>query len=83
MTQITRALVAAAVAIAMIAGIAVAANWRLALVAALAAGAIALTRLRYAAVTALALLAITLALAQTGLSGGSDHRDVPARTPHR
>lgn len=78
-----RALAATAVGAAMIVGIAAAANWRLALIAALTAGAIALTRLRYAAVVALVVLAITLALAQTGHSGGSDDRVVPARTPHR
>jgi putative copper export protein len=78
-----RALTAAAVALALVAGLAVGTSWRLAVVAALAAGAIALTRLRYSALVAVGLLVVTLALAQTGHSAGSDGRDVPARASHR
>jgi hypothetical protein len=78
-----RTLALAAVGTAMIFAIAAGTNWRLAAVAALTAGAITLTRLRYAAIVAVGLLAITLALAQTGHSAGSDHRDLPARTSHR
>jgi len=77
-----RALLTAAVAAVMIVGITTATNWRLALVAALAAGAITLTRLRYAALVAVGVLAVTLALAQTGHSAGSDHRDAPPRASH-
>jgi hypothetical protein len=73
----------AAVSVAIIVAIAAGTNWRLAAVAALTAGAITLTRLRYAAMVAVGLLAITLALAQTGHSAGSDHRDVPPQAPHR
>jgi hypothetical protein len=78
-----RSAVLAAVGVAIIVAIWAGTNWRLAAVAALTAGAITLTRLRYAAMVAVALLAITLALAQTGHSAGSDHRDVPARASHR
>ena len=78
-----RTVVLAAAGIALIVAIAGVSNWRLAAVAALAAGAITLTRLRYAAMVAVGLLAITLALAQTGHSAGSDHRDVPAQASHR
>jgi hypothetical protein len=78
-----RAVAAGAVAAAMIAGLAVGTNWRLALVAGLTAGAIALTRLRYSAIVAVAMLAITLALAQTGHTAGSDDRSPPARSSGR
>jgi putative copper export protein len=78
-----RTLALAAAGTAIIVAIAAGTNWRLAAVAALTAGAITLTRLRYAAMVAVALLAIVLALAQTGHSAGSDHRDVPARASHR
>jgi hypothetical protein len=76
--------VAAAVGcVAMIAAIALAANWRLALLSALIAATIALTRLRYSPLVAVVVLATTLVLALTGHSAGSDDRDVPARPAHR
>jgi hypothetical protein len=78
-----RALATAAVAAALVAGLAMGTNVRLAVLAALAAGAIALTRLRYSALVAVGLLVITLALAQTGHTAGSDDRDVPAQAPRR
>jgi hypothetical protein len=78
-----RVLVLSVVAAAMLAGLAVGTNWRLAVVAGLTAGAIALTRLRYASVVAVAVLAIMVVLAQTGHSAGGDHRDRPARSSDR
>jgi putative copper export protein len=79
----TRPLAATAAGVAMVAGLWVGTNWRLALIAALAAGAIALTRLRYAAITAVAFLAITLIVAQTGHTAGSDERDVVSHGSNR
>lgn len=74
---------AAAGGVAMIAAIALAANWRLGALSALIAGTIALTRLRYSPLVAVVVLALTLVLALTGHSAGSDDRDVPARPAHR
>ena len=74
---------AAAGGVAMIAAIALAANWRLAALSALIAGTIALTRLRYSPLVAVIVLALTLGLALTGHSAGSDDRDVTARPAHR
>ena len=79
----TRPLAAAAAGVAMVAGLWLGTNWRLALIAALAAGAIALTRLRYSAIAAVAFLAITLIVAQTGHTAGSDHRDVVSQGSER
>jgi hypothetical protein len=78
-----RPLAETAAGIAMVLGLWLGTNWRLALVAALAAGTIALTRLRYAAIGAVAFLAITLIVAQTGHSAGSDHRDVVSQGSKR
>jgi hypothetical protein len=78
-----RPLAATAAGLAMVVGLWLGTNWRLALVAALTAGAIALTRLRYAAVAAVAFLAITLIVAQTGHTAGSDDRDVVSRGSNR
>jgi hypothetical protein len=78
-----RPLAATAAGVAMVAGLWVGTNWRLALVAGLAASAIALTRLRYAAIAAVAFLAITLIVAQTGHTAGSDERDVVSRGSNR
>jgi hypothetical protein len=71
-----RPLAATAAGVAMVAGLWIGTNWRLAVLAGLTAGAIALTRLRYAAIAAVAFLAITLIVAQTGHTAGSDDRDV-------
>jgi hypothetical protein len=79
----TRSLAAAAAGVAMVAGLWLGTNWRLALIAGLAAGTIALTRLRYSAIAAVAFLAITLIVAQTGHSAGSDHRDVVSKGSKR
>ena len=79
----SRSLAAAAAGVAMVVGLWLGTNWRLALVAALTAGTIALTRLRYAAIAAVAFLAITLIVAQTGHSAGSDHRDVVSKGAKR
>lgn len=76
-------LAAVVLEVLIIAAIALAANWRVALVAALIAGAIALTRLRYSPLVAVVVLAITLVLALTGHTAGSDDRDVPARVSQR
>jgi hypothetical protein len=76
-------LAAAVIGVVIVGGIGLAANWRLALVAALIAGAIALTRLRYAPLVAVVVLAITLVLAVTGHTAGSDDRDIPARKSQR
>ena len=78
-----RPLAATAAGVAMVLGLWLGTNWRLALIAALTAGAIALTRLRYAAIAAVAFLAITLIVAQTGHSAGSDHRDVVSKGAKR
>jgi hypothetical protein len=78
-----RPLAATAAGVAMVAGLWLGTNWRLALLAALAAGAIALTRLRYAAIAAVAFLAITLIVAQTGHTAGSDDRDVVPQRSNR
>jgi len=75
--------VASGLEVAMIAAIAVAANWRLAALSALIAGTIALTRLRYSPLVAVVVLALTLVLSLTGHTAGSDDRDVPARPAHR
>jgi hypothetical protein len=75
--------VATGLEVAMIAAIALAANWRLAALSALIAGTIALTRLRYSPLVAVIVLALTLVLALTGHTAGSDDRDVPARPAHR
>ena len=79
----SRSLAAAAAGVAMVVGLWLGTNWRLALIAALAAGAIALTRLRYSALVAVAFLVITLIVAQTGHTAGSDHRDVVSRGSNR
>ena len=73
-------LVAVAVAAAAV-GMAVWANWRVALMAQLAAAAITLTRMRYSAGVAAMLLAIVVVLALAGRTAGSDQRDRDHRQP--
>src|SRR4051812_18070423 len=75
MVQSGAAVVAAA---GLVGAVAVAANWRLALLAALAALAIAATRVRYAPLAAVALVAGVLGLAAAGASAGTDERPAAA-----
>src|SRR4051794_34965670 len=70
--------VAVVAAAGLVGAVAVAANWRLALLAALAALAIAATRVRYAPLAAAALVAGVLALAAAGASAGTDQRPAAA-----
>lgn len=70
-----------AVAATALVAVALAANWRVALLAAIAAAIIALTRMRYSPIVAVTTVAVLALLAVTGRAPGSDDRAVVSLSP--